>query len=253
MDLSYYPALPPLLLEEEHLRVLPEDRCPYLPGRQARVRGFASEGVHPLNYHLLMDRGFRRSGLLFYQPVCRGCRECVPLRVPVRSFTPGKSQRRIARRNASLAVTVCRLPDLDDPGEVLALFGLHQQDWHERDPADVVSEMDALLEPSPVETLVFRYRDAAGRLIAAGLCDVSELSLSSVYFFFDPAESARSLGTFGALWEIEYARRHHIPYYYLGYWVEQCPAMAYKSRFRPHELLGTCGNWRPAHGPGARR
>lgn len=252
MELSYYPALSPEILDEQHLTVLPEDRCPYLSGQRARVRGFAADRIHPVHYHLLMDRGFRRTGHLFYQPVCRGCRECVPLRVPVDTFSPSKSQRRAYRRNQDLTVSVCRLPDLDQPDELLALFSLHQQDWHERAPEDVVSELDSLLEASPVDTLIFRYRDAQGRLLAAGICDVCSVSLSSVYFFFDPAEAARSLGTYGAIYEIEFARRFRIPYYYLGYWVEQCGAMSYKARYRPHELLGTDGQWRRMqHGNGA--
>lgn len=245
MEFSHYPAPPPELLEESHLTLLPEDPCPYLPGQRARMRAFATDRIHPMLYHWLMDRGFRRSGSIFYQPACRGCRQCVPLRVPVGTFRPSKSQRRAARRNQDLEISVCRLGELSHPDELLALFSLHQQDWHGRRPDDVVSEMDSLLETSPVDTWVFCYREPGGRLIAAGICDVCPLSLSSVYFFFDPAEASRSLGTFGALYEIGFASQHRIPYYYLGYWVEPCAAMNYKSRYRPHELLGTDGQWRP--------
>src|SRR5689334_1602840 len=53
-------------------------------------------------YHAFMDRGFRRSGKLIYQPVCEGCRECVQLRVPVERFTPSKSQRRVWRKNSDI-------------------------------------------------------------------------------------------------------------------------------------------------------
>ena len=37
-----------------------------------------------------------------------------------------------------------------------------------------------------------------------------------MYFYFDPAESRRGLGTFGVLCEIEAAARLGIPHYYLG-------------------------------------
>ena len=93
----------------------------------------------------------------------------------------------------------------------------------------------AFLYDSPTETLEFTYRDAAGRLLAVGICDVSANSLSSVYFYFDPAAARRGLGTLGALREIEFCRQHAIPYYYLGFWIHDCPAMAYKANFRPHE------------------
>jgi arginine-tRNA-protein transferase len=78
-----------------------------------------------------------------------------------------------------------------------------------------------------------------------GICDVCNDSFSSVYFYHDPAEAKRGLGTFGALYEIEEARRMGIPHYYLGYWVDGCPTMHYKNAFRPNEVLHPDGVWRP--------
>ncbi len=37
--------------------------------------------------------------------------------------------------------------------------------------------------------------------------------------------------------QIELARTLGISHHYLGYWVEDCQSMAYKSQYRPHELL----------------
>ena len=54
-------------------------------------------------------------------------------------------------------------------------------------------------------------------------------------------EGGRRLRT---LYEIEYARRASLPYYYLGYWVRGCRAMEYKKNFRPSEVLQTDGVWR---------
>ena len=88
------------------------------------------------------------------------------------------------------------------------------------------------------------YRDPAGKLLGVGICDVCSDSLSAVYFYFDPDEARRSLGTFSAIWEIEWAKHTGIPYYYLGYWVSGCGAMEYKASFRPCEMLGTDGIWR---------
>ncbi len=238
MDFCYYPALPAGLLDDDLLTVLPEERCPYLPGRRARYRAFLTGRLSAAQYHRLMDRGFRRSGELFYQPVCVGCRECVPIRVPVAGFTPSKTQRRVWRENQDLVVAPRRPEDRE---ELLGLFLKYQREWHQEERAEEGAE--AYLFDSPVVTEVFTYR-LDGRIVAAGVCDVSRDSLSSVYFFFDPELKGRSLGTFGALWEMEYARRAGIPYYYLGYWVRGCGAMAYKARFRPYELLGADGIWR---------
>ena len=40
-----------------------------------------------------------------------------------------------------------------------------------------------------------------------GARDRSDRALSSVYFYFDPDEHRRGLGTFGARYEIEHARQ----------------------------------------------
>jgi arginine-tRNA-protein transferase len=65
-----------------------------------------------------------------------------------------------------------------------------------------------------------------------------------VYFYFEPAEAKRGLGTYGILREIGFAQGSGIPYYYLGYWIEPCRSMRYKAEFRPYELLHQDGQWR---------
>src|SRR6266540_77854 len=85
---SAYPALPPP--RAIALTTLPERLCPYLPDRLAQTRAFVARSMDPQVYHELMDAGFRRSGELFYQPICRGCRACTPIRVPTEHFRPNK-------------------------------------------------------------------------------------------------------------------------------------------------------------------
>jgi arginine-tRNA-protein transferase len=215
--------------------------CAYLEGRLARDRAFLADAMPPELYHAFMDRGFRRSGKVIYQPTCRSCRSCVPVRVRVADFVPGRSMRRCIRRNSDLTLTQGPLRPNDEKFELYCRYqrGRHGDAGH----LDWNSFVDFLYD-SPVDTREFAYRDAAGRLLAVGICDVCEQSLSSVYFFYDPGESRRGLGTFGVLQEIEHCRREGIAHYYLGFWVDGCGAMAYKINFRPFELLGGDGVWR---------
>jgi arginine-tRNA-protein transferase len=202
----------------------------------------------PELYHGLMDAAFRRSGTLFYQPICAGCRECRSIRVPVDRFTPSKSQRRARRRNSDLIVDVASPPEASD--EKFDLYTRYLRDRHDRDGReDSRDDFVAFLYRSPVQTMEVTYRlpDSSRTLVGVGICDVcAGRSLSTVYFYFDPApaHARRSLGVFSSLWEIDFARRCGIPYYYLGYWVRDCAAMTYKAHLRPNEILHPDGAWR---------
>lgn len=236
--LSHYPAQPPPV--RVRLWESSPHECVYLPGRMSRTRAFLADSIPPEIYHDFMDANFRRSGKVVYQPACAGCRACRSIRIPVDRFKMNKSQRRCWRRNQDLSATFAR-PQLTD--EKFELYARYQRDWHGK--ADTArDELAAFLYESPVNTLEFEYRDPAGRLLAVGICDVCSRSLSSVYFYFDPEESARSLGTYGVLREIEEATKLAIPFVYLGYWVRDCQAMEYKSAFKPCEILSGDGVWR---------
>jgi arginine-tRNA-protein transferase len=108
-----------------------------------------------------------------------------------------------------------------------------------------------MIEDSHVDTRIVEYRrrgidsgitgKGSGDLIAVCLTDEMSDGLSMVYSFFDPAESARSLGTFMILDHIARAKAMGLPYLYLGYWVEGSRKMDYKARFLPQERLMPAG------------
>lgn len=68
-------------------------------------------------------------------------------------------------------------------------------------------------------------------------------AISAIYTFYDPAHHKRSLGTYAILWQLKYARARKIPYVYLGFWIESCNKMNYKSKFKPYQMLED-GAWR---------
>ncbi len=192
-------------------------------------------------YRQFMDAGFRRSGRIFYQPVCRGCRRCLQLRVPTDTFVASKSQRRVWRRNQDLNVT--QVAPQPTP-EKFELYSRYQRDWHDGAMLGDWNEFCQFLYDSPVPSVELEYRTPDNQLIGVSICDISAEALSSVYFYFDPQMAHRRLGTYSVLYEIDLARRFGISYYYLGYWVEGCPQMEYKAFFRPHEVLEPDGGWR---------
>jgi leucyl-tRNA---protein transferase len=244
--LSHWPSWPLPVLPLD-VQTTPRHACTYLPDRWATFRAFDADTPLPADlYQRLLDAGFRRSGSIIYQPMCARCRACVPLRIPIGGFQPSKSQRRVLHKNADLVVST---RDPEATSEKWDLYDRYQRQWHHHRAADAeeVLEFVAFLYRSPVPCVEFEYRDPWGTLLGVGLCDLCPASLSSVYFYFDPRHARRCLGTFSALYEIQWARAQNLRHWYAGYWIEHCPAMSYKSRFRPCEALGTDGHWRALH------
>ncbi len=235
---------PPVRIRLTHMG---EQPCPYLPGKVAWSRAFWVERVPPSIYQGFMDANFRRSGKILYQPVCRHCRECRQIRVPVATFQPSKSQRRTWRRNADLLVSHGP-PRLTD--ETFDLYRRYVAEWHRRDEPEAPDGLRDFLYESPVDTVEYLYREPGGRLVGVGICDLCPSALSSVYFFHEPAEARRGLGTFAALYELAECQRLGLQHYYLGYWIAGAATMHYKANFRPCEVLHADNVWRaPAQGP----
>ena len=228
-------------LARTELPLLPERPCSYLPGKVARERAFRADRMAGDAYHALMDRGFRRSGDVFYAMDCPDCRRCVPLRVPVATFAPSRSQRRALRKNADVTMTV-RAPSCSE--ETFAHYRRYLAHQHpgSAPDADYASFRDGLYA-EVVDTAEAVYA-VGDRVVAISLLDVCAQSVSAVYHFYEPDCARRSLGVFSALMEIEWARQLGVPHYYLGYWVEGAATMAYKAGYGPHETL-VDGCWRP--------
>jgi leucyl-tRNA---protein transferase len=213
-----------------------EHPCSYLPGLAARTLF-----VDPLArieapiFQALLEQGFRRSGNHIYRPACRGCRACISLRIPVEAFEPNRSQRRNFCANAA-KVTVADGPPMFRP-EHFALYQRYLQARHpEGSMAEGTSEnyRNFLIDPWGGETRLLEFR-LDGQLMAVAVTDVTPEGLSAVYTFFDPDLSGQAPGTFAILCQIKAAKRLGLPYLYLGYWIEACGKMSYKSRFRPLE------------------
>lgn len=221
--------------------VLPETPCPYLPGRQERKLFTDLTGPRGRRlYDALSQGGFRRSHRFAYRPACSGCQACMPVRIRVADFQPGATLRRIARRNADLSVT-------ERPAratlEQYRLFDRYIAQRHgEGDMAAMTfSDYQSMVEETVLDTRLAEFRLPDRTLAAAALLDWLEDGPSAVYSFFQPDLAARSLGSQVILWLVEEARRRALPHVYLGYWIAETRKMAYKTRFRPLEALGSQG------------
>jgi arginine-tRNA-protein transferase len=223
--------------------------CSYLPGRQARslVAG-PTDRIDHATYSKLVASGFRRSGLFTYRPDCPQCQACEPMRIPVESFRPSRAQRRTTKAHQNLVAQV--LP-LHFSHEHFALYQRYQAHRHPGGGMDLGEQeqyVEFLLQ-SRLRSRLVEFRapsqgDAPGALQMVCVVDLLTDGLSAVYTFYEP-ESTGSLGTYGVLWQIEQTKRLQLPYLYLGYWIAASAKMAYKARFRPHQLL-RFERWQPS-------
>jgi len=249
MNTSQVAAATPIQL----FRTMPAP-CPYLPRRVERrliVDLSGQEAAHC--FDSLSRAGFRRSHHYAYRPACADCTRCVAVRVRAAEFNPSRTMRRIARANSGL---VGRVQPPRATEEQFALFQHYQRTRHgDGDMASMTAQdYRAMVNETPVDTIVIEYRGDGERLVAACLIDCLGDGLSAVYSFYDPKRPELSLGTFMILDLIARARAVGLSHVYLGYWIAESRKMSYKAKFQPLEGLGPEG-WselrpRPAHTQG---
>jgi len=221
--------------------------CPYLDGRRARLPlRWQFEDLSPTEVDRALDQGDRRVGRMLYRTACPDCQACEPLRIPVDRFVPTRGQRRVARRNQDVRV---ELGPAEFSAERLALYNRHkfERGLAQRESPMTRSGYEGWFLRSCMRIREMRYL-VGDRLVGVGILDVGERDSSSVYFFFDPDESRRSLGTWSTMVEIEWLRRRGGRYHYLGLYVADCRHLAYKGLFHPHERR-VDGRWRAIEGP----
>jgi len=213
----------------------PEQQCSYLTQQRERLMVLLDPSrLSPTGYEELLKAGFRRSGDDLYRPHCQACQACCSLRIPVEEFNPDRRQRRILRRNQDLSFTLSH----QDKPEYYDLFcryiSLRHRDGTMYPPSR--KQYDGFLLCSWLSPLFMEFH-SGHRLIAVAITDAMPNSLSAMYTLFEPEEESRSLGTYAILSQIALARRMRKQWLYLGYQIEACRKMNYKTQYLPHEQL----------------
>lgn len=208
--------------------------CSYLPERQERVAVTLDEHMHtPDNYEVLLANGFRRSGATIYKPHCDNCSSCHALRLFIPEIQLSKSQKRLLNKAKSLTWTM--KPQMDETW--FELYSRYITARH-RSGTMYPPKKDEFLQFSKNDWLDTQYLHIYHneKLVAIAATDVMSQSTSAFYTFFDP-DIDLSLGTLGVLFQIQHAQQTQKQWLYLGYQIDECPAMNYKVRFQRHQRL----------------
>jgi arginyl-tRNA--protein-N-Asp/Glu arginylyltransferase len=233
----------------ENLKVYatyPHD-CSYIAGRQATTVFIDPEArVTQALYSRLSEHGFRRSGAHIYKPHCKQCSACIPCRVPLASFTPNRTQRKLLNRNRDLELQP--LGNIDNDASYRLYHDYICQRHGDGDMYPPSREQYASFLSNEHGLTRYLGFTLDGKLVAVAVVDQLDNALSAVYTFFDHQLERRSLGTWAILRQIELAREMGLNYLYLGYWIKESQKMAYKAAFRPLQIFRD-GHWISAPEP----
>lgn len=227
------------------MRLIPIDpvphQCGYFDDRLATYESFLLLEATDMEREMLLSNGYRSFGKYVFRPRCHGCNACTPIRVPVATFKPSKSQRRVLKKCHNIVVTV------DKPQYTPEKFDIYKDHLKRFNRAEDTHEVNNFIgsfyDPT-IPAVEFCYRKDAV-LVAVGIVNVTPHALSSVYFMYRRDYSHYSLGTFSVMKEIDYASQHQKEHLYLGYYIADNHFMRYKGDFRPNEILSSSKRWVP--------
>ncbi|MBI5409539.1 MAG: arginyltransferase [Nitrospirae bacterium] len=184
-------------------------------------------------FHTFLAQGYRRLGRLFYRNVCKTCSACEPLRLELDKFTLSRSQKRTLRKNEDIRIKILSRPSVTP--EKIKLYEKYiitkHADNKPGDPLPVLSAMH-----SGYDRIIEMDYCIGGKLIAVGIVDEAEDSLSSNYFYYDTDFLDRRPGVLSVIREIYLAKEMHKKYFYLGFYIADNKKMSYKNTFRPNQV-----------------
>lgn len=217
--------------------------CSYFSDRRSRfeIFSFNQNATRENNaelYSLTSCFGFRREVNFMSRPACHGCKRCLSTRIDVQRFKFSANMRRILKRNGDLTAELRPISGVSD--EYMDLYyryvnsrhaDSHMKDFSRKDVEEVLFSSSTVTYALEIRTS--RTSEQPGKLVMVCIVDQLDNAISAVYNFFDPDYEKQSLGTFGILSEILFAKRMNLSYVYLGYWLRDYPGMDYKRRFAP--------------------
>ncbi|ALS33250.1 arginine-tRNA-protein transferase [Pseudoalteromonas translucida KMM 520] len=209
-----------------------EFACSYLPNRQEQLLVILDPSCYSSDkFESLLALGFRRSGNQIYRPHCPTCSACSSVRVLVQEFIETKSHKR--KLNKAKTRFEVKYSNQERP-QYYALYSkyisLRHQDGSMYPPDKTQFQSFLLCSWLNITFIELWDQD---NLVAVAVTDCMDKAISAIYTFFDPDYEQYSLGTVMILQQLIFAKAQNKHYVYLGYQIDECPKMNYKTQFLP--------------------
>jgi arginine-tRNA-protein transferase len=208
-----------------------ESECSYIKEKKWQFAYFFAAELSPHELDMLLSFGWRKFGLYYFKPICKDCRECIPLRIKTKELILSKSQKRVIRDCKDIRVD---FKDLEYRDEIFEIYKDHSYNRFGKssDSEDFYNSFYTQSCPSIQSEY---YVD--NKLAGVGFIDISSNALSSVYFVYRNEFLNLRLGTFSIINETFFALKLGLNYYYLGYYIKNNKSMSYKNSFFINEKM----------------
>ena len=214
------------------------NKCSYLDNKQQTTHYKVIESCSTTHCQDLIERGYRRFGKMYFRPACTACDECKSIKIDVQNFEFSKSQKRVIKKALEIKSYIQR-PTLSKTHlELFEKYHLYMKDkkgW-EHSPVTAQGYYSSFVDAhNDFGYEVLYYIN--DKLIGVDLIDILEDGISSIYFYYDTDYMDYSLGKLSLYNQIIFAKESKLKWIYLGYYVEDCPSLAYKSHYKPYLTL----------------
>ena len=214
------------------------DSCSYIDNYKTTTHYKIIQDSTSRESQELIERGYRRFGEMYFRPICQTCSECQSIKIDVNNFTFSKSQRRVLKKGSFIESFIQHPTLSQEHLDLFKKYHLYMKDkkgweYKESTPQHYYDSFVSGHGDFGYEILYFDK----DRLIGVDLVDILEDGISSIYFYYDPEYEAYSLGKLSLYQQILIAKERKKEWIYLGYYVESCPSLSYKSHYKPYKTL----------------
>lgn len=225
----------------DKLPISPEESCSYFIDRDSRLRYaiVSQDKISNFTIQVLTNFGYRRSGSIFYNTVCKKCRMCIPYRIHLHSIELNQSQKRNLKHNENLKFIVKEIdPNLEKESLYIRYINAQhpEKNMPNKDDLELLDTMYSQMYSNPSSSLEIEIYDN-GKLIGFGILDIGHDLVSAVYNVYDPEYKKHGLGVYMILQSMLWAKNQGFEYFHLGLYIPGHPKMDYKKNYRKGEIL----------------